>query len=131
MEKVLNFAVCELTKIVEASFDDLLLEITKMETEHQILEEKLDKKSHGGGGGGGGGGVAGKRRGSENDSVSPSGSEDAREDLAEVAVMKEKTEAGGGSKANQKANLWLLLDHLRYNLMKASLCAFKNSSKLA
>lgn len=112
MEKVLNFAVCELTKIVEASFDDLLLEITKMETEHQILEEKLDKKSHGGGVGGGGG-VAGKRRGSENDSVSPSGSEDAREDLAEVAVVKEKTEAGGGSKANQKANCWRTLATVR------------------
>ncbi|KAF0033143.1 hypothetical protein F2P81_015433 [Scophthalmus maximus] len=39
MEQVLNFAVRELTKIVEASFDDLLLEITKMDREQQLLEE--------------------------------------------------------------------------------------------
>ncbi|CAJ1075468.1 uncharacterized protein si:dkeyp-113d7.10 [Xyrichtys novacula] len=89
MEQVLDFAVRELTKIVEASFDDLLLEITKMEREHQVLEERLDK---GGGGSGGekgrGGGGGGRRRGSENDSVSPSDSEDAREELAEVLSSK-------------------------------------------
>ncbi|XP_031696800.1 uncharacterized protein LOC116379022 [Anarrhichthys ocellatus] len=75
MEQVLDFAVHELTKIVEASFDDLLLEITKIEREQQDLGETLDR----GGGGGGGGG-----RGSENDSVSPSGSEDMREEMTEV-----------------------------------------------
>ncbi|XP_076609503.1 uncharacterized protein LOC143334555 isoform X2 [Chaetodon auriga] len=90
MEQVLDFAVRELTKIVEASFDDLLLEITKMEREQQVLEERLDKGSDRGRGGGGAGGAAGgRRRGSENDSVSPSGSEDAREELADVTVSKE------------------------------------------
>ena len=93
MEQVLNFAVRELTKIVEASFDDLLLEITKMEREHQVLEERLDKSSNRGGGGEKG--RAGRRRGSENDSVSPSGSEDAREELAEVPVSKEMAETEG------------------------------------
>ncbi|XP_067426808.1 putative lysozyme-like protein [Thunnus thynnus] len=106
MEQVLDFAVCELTKIVEASFDDLLLEITKMEKEQHVLEERLDKSSERGGGGGsaggggggggekgrggggGGGGAGGRRRGSENDSVSPSGSEDAREELTEVTESK-------------------------------------------
>lgn len=94
MKQVLEFAVHELTKIVEASFDDLLLEITKMEREQQVLEERLGKGSERGGGekgrGGGGGGGGGRRRGSENDSVSPSGSEDAREELAEVTVSKDK-----------------------------------------
>ncbi|KAE8282680.1 hypothetical protein D5F01_LYC18068 [Larimichthys crocea] len=103
MEQVLDFAVRELTKIVEASFDDLLLEITKMEREQHVLEERLDKSSDRGGGGGGdkgrgggdkgrGGGAGGRRRGSENDSVSPSGSEDAREEVAEVTVAKETAE---------------------------------------
>lgn len=82
MEQVLAFALCELTKIVEASFDDLLLEITKMEAEQQQLEDKLGRSSERGGGdkprGGGG-----RRRGSVNDSVSPSGSEDTREEPAE------------------------------------------------
>ncbi|KAK2893335.1 uncharacterized protein si:dkeyp-113d7.10 [Channa argus] len=96
MEQVLDFAVRELTKIVEASFDDLLLEITKMEREHQLLQDRLGKSSERTGGvveekGRGGAGV--RRRGSENDSVSPSGSEDAREDHTEVTVPKTKTEA--------------------------------------
>ncbi|XP_054614778.1 uncharacterized protein si:dkeyp-113d7.10 isoform X2 [Dunckerocampus dactyliophorus] len=76
MEQVLDFAMCELKKIVEASFDDLLLEITKKEHEQQALEDRLDKR--------GGGARSGGRRGSENDSVSPSGSEDARKDPAAV-----------------------------------------------
>lgn len=98
MEQVLDFAVRELTKIVEASFDDLLLEITKMEREQQVLQEKLVKSSDRGGGGvgeKGRGGAGGRRRGSENDSVSPSGSEDAREEPTEVTVPKEKTERDG------------------------------------
>ncbi|MED6274558.1 hypothetical protein CHARACLAT_017693, partial [Characodon lateralis] len=82
MEQVLAFALRELTKIVEASFDDLLLEITKMEKEQQMLEEKLGRSSERGGGEKGGGG-GGRRRGSVNDSVSPSGSEDTREEPAE------------------------------------------------
>ncbi|KAK9958044.1 hypothetical protein ABG768_012225 [Culter alburnus] len=44
MEHVLEFAVCELTKIVEDSFDDLLLEFTKKEGENQILKEQLQEK---------------------------------------------------------------------------------------
>uniref|UniRef100_A0A3B5BFD1 C2H2-type domain-containing protein n=1 Tax=Stegastes partitus TaxID=144197 RepID=A0A3B5BFD1_9TELE len=93
MEQVLDFAVRELTKIVEASFDDLLLEITKMEREQQALEERLDKSAERGSGEKGrGGGTSSRRRGSENDSVSPSGSEDAREELTDVTVSKETTE---------------------------------------
>ncbi len=98
MEQVLDFAVRELTKIVEASFDDLLLEITKMEREQQVLEERLGKSSDRGGGGGEkgrGGGAGGRRRGSENDSMSPSDSEDAREELTEVGVSKETVERDG------------------------------------
>lgn len=96
MEHVLSFAVRELTKIVEASFDDLLLEITKMETEQQVLEERLGKTPSRGGRGGGGGGAAGGgwRRGSENEPVSPSSSEDTR---AEVTSTKEEVEREGES----------------------------------
>ncbi|XP_043073010.1 uncharacterized protein LOC122323331 [Puntigrus tetrazona] len=45
MEHVLEFAVCELSKIVEDSFDDLLSEFTKKERENQILKEQLQDKS--------------------------------------------------------------------------------------
>ncbi|XP_024866627.1 zinc finger and BTB domain-containing protein 4, partial [Kryptolebias marmoratus] len=86
MERVLDFALRELTKIVEASFDDLLLEITKMEKEQAALEERLGRSGErpGGGGDKGRAGGGGRRRGSENDSVSPSGSsEDTREEPAE------------------------------------------------
>uniref|UniRef100_A0A3B4E9Z5 C2H2-type domain-containing protein n=2 Tax=Pygocentrus nattereri TaxID=42514 RepID=A0A3B4E9Z5_PYGNA len=41
MEQVLEFAVCELTKIVEDSFDDLLLELTKTERENEELRERV------------------------------------------------------------------------------------------
>ncbi|KAK5855720.1 hypothetical protein PBY51_007370 [Eleginops maclovinus] len=91
MEQVLDFALHELTKIVEASFDDLLLEITKMESEQHLLEERMDKGMAGGDKGRGGAG--GRRRGSENDSVSPSGSDDTQEELAEVPESKETPEA--------------------------------------
>ncbi|XP_072531827.1 uncharacterized protein [Salminus brasiliensis] len=43
MERVLEFAVCELTKIVEDSFDDLLLELTKTEREHEKLRAQLQE----------------------------------------------------------------------------------------
>ncbi|XP_026088058.1 zinc finger protein 28 homolog isoform X1 [Carassius auratus] len=44
MEHVLEFAICELTKIVEDSFDDLLSEFTKKERENQLLKwQLLDK----------------------------------------------------------------------------------------
>ncbi|XP_051526356.1 zinc finger protein 396-like [Myxocyprinus asiaticus] len=45
MEHVLEFAVCELTKIVEDNFDDLLVEFTKKERENQILKEQLQDKN--------------------------------------------------------------------------------------
>lgn len=95
MAQVLDFAVRELTKIVEASFDDLLLEITKMDTEQRGLEERLGRSSDRGGRAGGGGGAGGRRRGSENDSMSPSDSEDAREELAEGGVSKETQDREG------------------------------------
>ncbi|XP_017309935.1 uncharacterized protein si:dkeyp-113d7.10 [Ictalurus punctatus] len=41
MERVLEFAVCELSKIVEDSFDDVLLELRKAERESEELMEKL------------------------------------------------------------------------------------------
>ncbi|XP_066530940.1 uncharacterized protein si:dkeyp-113d7.10 isoform X2 [Hoplias malabaricus] len=41
MEQVLDFAVCELTKIVEDSFDDLLLELMKTERENRELKERV------------------------------------------------------------------------------------------
>lgn len=44
MEHVLEFAVRELTKIVEDSFDDLLLEFTKKERENHTLKEQLQDK---------------------------------------------------------------------------------------
>lgn len=82
MAQVLDFALRELTKIVEASFDDLLLEVTKMETEQQGLEERLGRSS-------GRARVCGaRRRGSENDSVSPSDSEDT--------AAKEAEDSAGG-----------------------------------
>ncbi|XP_038161570.1 zinc finger protein 469 isoform X3 [Cyprinodon tularosa] len=88
MEQVLAFALRELTKIVEASFDDLLLEITKMEKEQQMLEEQLERGSERGGGGG-------RRRGSVNDSESPSGSEDTREEPAEESKEAAPTDGSG------------------------------------
>ncbi|CAL8272707.1 unnamed protein product [Lota lota] len=100
MERVLDFAVCELTKIVEASFDDLLLEITKKEREQKALEEFLGRSMVLGEGGGGGGASgdrgsrgASRRRGSKHYCSSPSGSEATREEPADVIVSKETPEA--------------------------------------
>lgn len=42
MERVLHSALCQLKKMVEASFDDLLLEITQKECERQTLQARLD-----------------------------------------------------------------------------------------
>ncbi|KAM9744839.1 uncharacterized protein ACNS7B_009351 [Menidia menidia] len=58
MEQVLDFALRELTKIVEASFDDLLLEITKMDREQALLQDRLGRGGGGRGGGGGSGGAS-------------------------------------------------------------------------
>ncbi|XP_018605224.1 zinc finger protein 202 isoform X2 [Scleropages formosus] len=44
MEQVLKFAVSELTKIVENSFDDLVLELLKKEKENKTLNESLAKE---------------------------------------------------------------------------------------
>ncbi|XP_049600353.1 zinc finger protein 394 isoform X2 [Syngnathus scovelli] len=43
MERVLHSALCQLKKMVEASFDDLLLEITQKECERQTLQTQLDR----------------------------------------------------------------------------------------
>lgn len=87
MAQVLDFALRELTKIVEASFDDLLLEVTKMETEQQGLEERLGRSCASAR-------VCGaRRRGSENDSVSPSDSED-------TAAKEAEDSAGGRRRAS-------------------------------
>ncbi|XP_023812981.1 uncharacterized protein LOC101171055 isoform X2 [Oryzias latipes] len=91
MEQVLDFALRELTKIVEASVDNLLQDISKMDREQQALEEKLGgnveqgrgEKSRGG---------PGRRRGSENDSVSPSGSEDTRGEPGEASKATPPTD---------------------------------------
>ena len=84
MEQVLDFAVCELGKIVEASFEDLLLEITVKEREHQELEERLrcsrpeNGKSR-----------ASRRRCSEPDAASSPGSPDAAcDDAGDVPGAK-------------------------------------------
>ncbi|KAI5608962.1 zinc finger protein 350 isoform X2 [Silurus asotus] len=45
MERVLEFAVCELSKVVEDSFDDVLLEFKKTEQENEELMEKLREKA--------------------------------------------------------------------------------------
>ncbi|XP_034151117.1 protein glass isoform X1 [Esox lucius] len=80
MEQVLEFAVCELTKIVEASFDDLLLEMTKKEREHSTLKERLRSLEHQENGKAG----ASRRRGQEKDTASPGGSEDTPDESINV-----------------------------------------------
>ncbi|CAB1341606.1 unnamed protein product [Coregonus sp. 'balchen'] len=98
MEHVLEFAVCELTKIVEASFDDLLLEMTKKEWEHSALEEQLRRVAHRENGRGG----VSRRSGSENNTAFPSGSEDTRQESRNVTVkivrgQREQTETTNDS----------------------------------
>eukprot|EP00063_Salmo_salar_P073148 XP_014047983.1 PREDICTED: uncharacterized protein LOC106600812 [Salmo salar] len=93
MEHVLEFAVCELTKIVEASFDDLLLELTRKEREHIALEEQLRRLAHQENRKGG----VSRRSGSENNTAFPSGSEDTRQESRNVTVkivqgQREQTE---------------------------------------
>lgn len=96
MEQVLDFAMSELSKIVEASFEDLLLEITVKEREQRDLEERLrsagrpeNGKSR-----------AARRRGSEHDSASPSGSEGARDEAGDAPGAK----IGRKEEANETAN---------------------------
>ena len=90
MEHVLEFAVCELTKIVEASFDDLLLELTRKEREHIALEEQLRHLAHQENRKGG----VSRRSGSENNTVFPSGSEDTRQEsrIFSVKFVREQSE---------------------------------------
>lgn len=97
MEHVLEFAVCELTKIVEASFDDLLLELTRKEREHIALEEQLRRLAHQENRKGG----VSRRSGSENNTAFPSGSEDTRQESRNVTVkivqgQREQTETTNG-----------------------------------
>ncbi|XP_051519364.1 zinc finger protein with KRAB and SCAN domains 3 [Myxocyprinus asiaticus] len=92
MEHVLEFAICELTKIVEDSFDDLLVEFTKKERENQILKEQLQDKDNEV--------VAAETEDCENDSDSPSSSKVERQESQGVpdqsslkkAWEKEQTE---------------------------------------
>ncbi|KAL0992457.1 hypothetical protein UPYG_G00093550 [Umbra pygmaea] len=80
MEQVLDFAVSELTKIVEASFDDLLQEMIRKEREHVCLSEKLcslDRQDSSNGG-------ASRRRSSDKDF--PCDSEDTRDDSRNVTT---------------------------------------------
>ncbi|XP_071264254.1 uncharacterized protein [Salvelinus alpinus] len=98
MEHVLEFAVCELTKIVEASFDDLLLELTGKEREHIALEEQLRHLAHQENRKGG----VSRRSGSENNTAFPSGSEDTRQESRNVTVkivrgQREQTETTNDS----------------------------------
>lgn len=97
MEHVLVFAVCELTKIVEDSFDDLLVEFTEKERENQILKDQLRDKNEeeddel----------VGGKAKDYYNDSDSPSSSKVERRDssqepLAKKGREKEQTETTNG-----------------------------------
>ncbi|XP_077590754.1 uncharacterized protein LOC144208668 [Stigmatopora nigra] len=44
MERVVHSALCQLKKMVEASFDDLLLEITQKERERQTLQARLERR---------------------------------------------------------------------------------------
>ncbi|KAJ7992245.1 hypothetical protein DPEC_G00276520 [Dallia pectoralis] len=83
MEQVLEFAMCELTKVVEASFDDLLLEMTKKEREHCALKERLcsaERQENGKA-------AASKRRGQDKDSASPGGSEGTKESVSVPAKI--------------------------------------------
>ncbi|XP_057673693.1 uncharacterized protein si:dkeyp-113d7.10 [Corythoichthys intestinalis] len=68
MERVVHSALCQLKKMVEASFDDLLLEITQKERERQTLQARLDRRS------------AATRREARDRSSSPAASEGAPED---------------------------------------------------
>ncbi|XP_077386147.1 uncharacterized protein LOC144024005 [Festucalex cinctus] len=68
MERVLHSALCQLKKMVEASFDDLLLEITQKECERQALQARLDRRQ------------AATRRCAQGDAGSHGGSEGAPED---------------------------------------------------
>lgn len=88
MEQVLEFAVTELTKIVEDSFDDLLLELTKVDHENEVLNGRLwaVKKCHDDNGNRsdtttvGRHGVTMVKRESDNDSDSPGSSEGVRQE---------------------------------------------------
>ncbi|XP_051992537.1 zinc finger protein 449-like [Xyrauchen texanus] len=91
MEHVLEIAVCELTKIVEDSFDDLLVEFTKKERENQILKEQLqdenkleDNEV-----------VAAETEDCENDSDSPSSSKVERQESQGVPDQSSPQEAWG------------------------------------
>ncbi|XP_041943018.1 uncharacterized protein si:dkeyp-113d7.10 [Alosa sapidissima] len=107
MEQVLEFAVTELTKIVEDSFDDLLLELTKVDHENVALNDRLragKKRQESGNGGKSDAmpdvlhGVATMKKEADNDSDSPGSSEGTRlepprgrERAAKVTRAKQQT----------------------------------------
>lgn len=100
MEHVLEFAVCELTKIVEDSFDDLLAEFTKKERENQILKRQLLDKNIGEDSDA----VAVETEDHKNDSPSPSSSRVEKQEpkgLQDQSLKKErekeKTETTNGT----------------------------------
>uniref|UniRef100_A0A3Q3D2R5 Uncharacterized LOC109513741 n=1 Tax=Hippocampus comes TaxID=109280 RepID=A0A3Q3D2R5_HIPCM len=88
MERVLHSALCQLKKMVEASFDDLLLEITQKECERQTLQARLDCKR----------GAA--RREARDNPGSPGGSEAAPKDTCPEPAE----ETGGTGGTEDKAN---------------------------
>lgn len=109
MEQVLEFAVSELTKIVEDSFDDLLLELTKVDHENEVLNSRLrgSKQCQGDKSGNSDKsgtttdvkhGVATMKKEPDNDSDSPGSSEGTRPDpprsrerAAKVTRAKQQT----------------------------------------
>ncbi|XP_061556119.1 uncharacterized protein si:dkeyp-113d7.10 [Phycodurus eques] len=89
MERALHSALCQLKKMVEASFDDLLLEITQKECERQRLQARLDRRR------------ASARREARDDPGSSGGSEDARREPADEAG-----EDGTGGVVDALAHEW-------------------------
>ncbi|XP_056598076.1 zinc finger protein 24 isoform X3 [Triplophysa dalaica] len=97
MEHVLVFAVCELTKIVEDSFDDLLVEFTEKERENQILKDQLrdqneeeDDEL-----------VGGQTKDYYNDSDSPSSSKVERRDSSQEPLSKKGREKEPAETTNE------------------------------
>ncbi|XP_037113359.1 myoneurin isoform X3 [Syngnathus acus] len=90
MERVLHLALCQLKKMVEASFDDLLLEITQKECERQTLQTQLDRR------------LATTHQEAPDNLGTPSGLEDALKDAGREQPKAE--EAGGARGTEDKAD---------------------------
>ncbi|XP_063078184.1 zinc finger protein 526 [Engraulis encrasicolus] len=118
MEQVLEFAVTELTKIVEDSFDDLVLEMTKVEHENDSLSNRLlrtGKKCRNDSDSGSksdsaveekrGGVTTGKRESdNDNDSDSPGSSEGTRQEVPRVSERAAKITRAKQQVANDATN---------------------------